>query len=393
MKIAIFSDNFHPEIGGIQDSIELLAKELSRRGHKIHFYAPHYSLKDYQIAHLPMEEIELPLNVSITRFFSFPVPSPSLQSRFVVPTPFRWLKVKKDKPDIIHTQTFYGVGLEALTASKILRIPLIGTNHMAVGAFTHYVSGKTMDWFLKYAICYYNRCDYVTAPSKSVFEEMITHGLYRKNRVISNPIDTEIFCPAPIQAKKILKKKFGLSENTITFAGRLGVEKRIDTIIKAVPIVKNKFPDIVFAVAGHGSAENDLRQLTKTLEIENNVKFLGMLDEQDLANLYQASEIFVIMSTSETQSMSLLQAMACGLPVIGANSRALPEYIGSGNGFLVEPEDYSGLAKKIIYLLRKPKLRKKFGENGRNFAAQFSAPAIAQAWEVIYKRVIESYNR
>ncbi len=390
MRIAIFSDSFYPELSGISDSIIVLAKELKKLGHEIHFFAPSYSAKDYQKANLKSDKDALG-GMPAHRFFSLPYRAGTGQGRLVIPTFWRWLKVKKIKPDIIHSQLFFGVGLEAMLAARFLKIPLIGTNHTAITEFAHYSPIK-ISWFenlsLNYAVWYYNHCDFVTAPSQSVFTEMEKYGFTKSHQVVSNPIDTITFKADDKQSKESLKKQFNLSANTIVYAGRLAREKNLDVIIKAVAIVKKQIPDINFSIAGHGAAELELKNLIKELKIKNNVKFLGTLDKPTLARLYQASEIFVITSTSETQSLVMLQAMGCGLPVIAAEARALPEYVNETNGLLIESGDFKTLAEKIIYMFKNPTISKNLGQGACGYVQQFSAENIARKWEKLYQQIL-----
>ncbi len=391
MRIAIFSDNFYPELSGISDSVITLAKELAKKGHEIHFYAPKYSAKEFLKSGLPEQELDLGENIKIHRLFSFPVPSPTGQSRLVIPLGLSLASIRKIKPDIIHSQLFFGMGLEALMAAKLNRIPLVGTNHTAITEFVRYLPGG--NWLkssaLRYAIWYYNRCDYVTAPSQAVFDEMTPNGFHRVHEAISNPIDLTTFSPKenkPGESAE-MRKKCRLSENTVVYAGRLAEEKNIDTIIRAIAQAKKKVPSIDLAIAGHGAAETSLKLLAQKLGIEHQVKFLGTLDKMTLAKLYRASNIFCIMSTSETQSMTLMQALGCGLPALGANARALPEYITPENGFLIEPGDHATLADRMISLLQDPGLAEKLRKGALNSVQKYSTAQIASRWEEVYKKV------
>ena len=388
MRIAVFSDNFYPEIGGIQDSIEALAQALSKRGHFVDFYVPKYGRGDYEPIKAELREICLGNNIRICRIRSIPFPTSTNQSRMVVPSPVSWLRLMPgSRPDIIHSQTFFGVGLNALLTGRMLRIPIVGTNHTAIKAFRSYVP-VGMDKIVAYVLWYYNHCDLVTAPSRSVFGELEMDKLRPPHNVVSNPIATEIFRPALPERQRELKKELGLGDLTVAYAGRLGVEKNIDTIFRALALVKRQIPSIELAIAGHGSFEKRLRQLARQLSIEANVKFLGTLPKESLARLFQASAVFVTMSTSETQGMALLQAMACGTPVVGANVRALPEYINEECGFVVDPYDADSLSSHIMHLLADAKLRTTLGRNAASFALQFSTEDVVDKWESVYRTMI-----
>lgn len=394
MKIAIFSDNFYPEISGISDSIISLAKELCPCGHEIRFYVPRYTKKNYAKVGLPPKEIELGKNIGVVRLFSVPYPTGTGQGRAIIPNPFIFFNVKKFDPDIIHTQLFFGAGLEALLCAKILKKPLIGTNHTAIKEFVKYspFKGKwAEEKMFSYVNWYYGKCDLITAPSRSVIDEMKFYGLDKEAHVISNPLDIETFAPLP--NKNWLRKKFGFSDYTVIHAGRLSPERKIDVIIKAMPLVKKEFPGAELAVAGHGTAESGLRSLADKLGIGASVKFLGFLEKPVLCEAYNASEIFAITSTSDTQSMVMMQAMAAGLPIIGVKARALPEYINKDNGLLVEPDNPEELAQKIIFLFKNSGTRKKLGEGARKFSVNFGAESISKEWEKIYQKAIWSYNR
>ena len=394
MRIAIFSDNFYPELSGISDSIISLAKELDARGHAVNFYVPSYSEANYKKVGLPAEEITLGENTKITRFFSLPYGTGTGQGRVVVPTGLRWLRVKRFKPDIIHTQLFFALGLEALIASKILKVPIVGTNHTSVQEFVRYspIRSRTIENLLiRYVSWFYEKCTLVTMPSKSVINEMRQFGFSGECRIISNPIDTKTFSPS--SRKTNLKNKLGFSKFTVIHAGRLARERKIDVIIKAIAASKQIIPEIELIIAGGGSYEKELRFLARSLGVENSIKFLGVLSKPALAEAYNASEIFAITSTADTQSLVMMQAMACGIPVIGVNARALPEYIRPENGILIEPGDVKALTEKIIFLHKHKNIQKKLGDGARAYSIRFSAPEIAQQWEKIYEKVIEDYNK
>ncbi|MCX6761396.1 MAG: glycosyltransferase [Candidatus Moranbacteria bacterium] len=395
MRIAIFSDNFYPELSGIADSIITTAEELAKLGHEVRFFVPEYSKKDFQTAGINSKrEIDLDSGIEISRFFSFSYPAPTKQGRMVIPTGLRWIKVKKFKPDVIHSHLFFGVGLEAMLAAKILGVPFVGTNHTAITEFVKYAPVKG-DWVeklsLKYVNWFYGKCALTTAPSKSVFDEMVQAGFAGRREVVSNPVNTEAFNVSRDEDRKRIKEKLGLNDKTVVYVGRFAPEKNIDVIVRAVALAKAKIPDIMLAMAGHGAFRPEIEKLVRELKIEKNVKFLGTLSRFEVGDLYRASEIFAITSTSETQSMTLIQAMACGLPTIGVRARALPEYI-EGNGILIEPGDAKALSEKMVELLENPTLRNELSKRSLAFVEKFSDKNIALLWEKIYLREINNFK-
>jgi 1,2-diacylglycerol 3-alpha-glucosyltransferase len=387
VKIAMFTDYFFPELGGIQDSIATISRSLGSRGHDVDIYAPRYGAGDYRRIGAAVEERDLGAQVRVHRRASVPFPSSTRQSRAALPSPLGWLALAgRAKPDVIHVHSFFGIGLEALLNGNCLRIPLLGTNHTTIAGFGPQIP-LSVGRASAYVAWFYNRCDMVTAPSQSVFDELGPYGLRRPQAVVSNPIDTTLFRPAAEDERSALRTRFGLTRQTITYAGRLGPEKNFEILLRAVAILRDRGIVAELAVAGHGSHEPILRTLAIQLGIADHVKMLGTLDQRDLAQLLRISDTFAIMSTSETQSMVLLQAMASGVPVIAAQSRALPEFVGPENGVLVDPHDKVGLADAIEGLLNAPGRRRHLGAGGRQSAELHRVEAVTDAWEALYQSV------
>ena len=397
MRIAIFSDNFYPELSGIADSIISLSKELAHQNDTVDFFVPRYSTKNYAVARQSTTELNLKNNITVTRLPSISYPTPTMQGRVAFWNPSILRKIKKINPDIFHTQLFFGAGLLALRASRKFKKPLIGTNHTAITEFARYVpfaKSFISNLLIKYAVWYYNKCDFVTAPSQSVFDEMVKFGFKKPHTVVSNPIEIMEFSPvsSPEQYQQ-LKTKFGLIGPTVVYAGRLAEEKNIDVIIKAMTNVAKTIPNAQLVLAGHGAYKNKLEELVKSLGLGKSVKFLGLLEKPVLADLYRASDVFAIASTSETQNMTMMQAMATSLPVVGVNARALPEYLSHGNGFVVESNDSTAFGEKLILLLNDSVLSKNMGGKGLELVQSFTPEKIAQIWQGIYQKTILGYNK
>jgi len=390
MKIAIFADNFYPELSGLSDSIIVLAKNLAVMGHQVLFFVPQYRQKDFSQINQPMKEIHLGQNIYIHRLFSFAYPAPTNQGRMVIPTGVSSLELKKFQADLVHTQSFFGVGLEALIAARLLKLPLVGTNHTPITEFTHYTPLKSRFFdqlSLNYVAWYYNQCDYITAPDREIITEMQSHGFHGSAQSLSNPIELDRFFPVSPTKKRNLKAKFKLSHRTVLYAGRLAPEKHLDVIIQAIALVKQKMSEINLVISGHGVLESSLRQLVEKEKLEQNVKFFGTVNRQTHQELYQAADLFVLASTAETQSLSLMKAMASGLPVIGVRARALPEYINQKNGFIIDVGDIHALAEKILLLMTNTSLAHRLGQQGMSDVQKFSARQIAQKWQQIYLKV------
>ena len=385
MKIAMFTDYFFPELGGIQDSIATISRSLGNRGHQVDIYAPRYAASDYRRVDAPVRERDLGANVHVRRRPSLPFPSSTRQSRAAFPSPIAPAMLAfRTRPDVIHTHSFFGIGLEALLNGAVLRIPVIGTHHTTIAGFGPHIP-ISVARASAYVTWFHNRCNHVTAPSQSVFAELGPPALRRPYQVISNPIDTSLFTPVRADERDVLCAQFGLACPTITYAGRLGPEKNIDVLLRAVAALRDYGVAAVLMIAGHGSHESILRRLAVDLRIDQQVRFLGTLAQEDLARLLRISDTFAIMSTSETQSMVLLQAMASGIPVVAADTRALPEFVNPANGVLLDPHDPVRLAQVLKELLASPQRRQALGAAGRQSAERYGIESVTDQWEALYR--------
>ena len=171
----------------------------------------------------------------------------------------------------------------------------------------------------------------------------------------------------------------------------MAVEKNIDVLIRALALFKRDVPDAMLALAGHGSERVRLERLARELDVAHRVKFLGTLDKTALADAYRAADVFAIASTSETQSMVLLQAMSSGLPAVAARWRALTEYLPSDAGFLAEPGKPEDFAVKLASILRQPDLKESMGARAARICERYSVANVVRTWEEIYASTLLAF--
>ncbi len=393
MNIAFFADNFYPEMSGISDSTALIGKELGKLGHEVHFFVPFYSPKNYKFVGLKDEEINLGPNIFVHRVPSFPIPMPTLQGRVVFPN---WLRAtfEKEKFDIVHTHSFWGPGIDARSLAKKQKIPFIGTNHTPIEIFSPVNIEFVKSFLKKYVIRFFNKCDFVTTPSEVLLNSMKAQGLKPESTVVSNPIEMQFY--KENQTKEALKKELGFAGFTVLYAGRISEEKRVDTIIDAFKDFSKNKNGVTLVLVGEGSLRKKFEKIVKESGKSNQIKFIGPYlgdSKKDLYDIFHASDIFVIASIFETQSMVTLQAMASGLPVIASNVGALPDIVNSERGLLFDVGNSIQMAEQLEVMYSNPEMRDKFGKNGRTFSEKYSAEKVAKEWEKIYNNVIEKFNQ
>lgn len=387
MRIAYFSDNFYPELSGITDTVITTGKELRKRGHEVLYVGPHYSARDYSVAkrQAPLTKEDDTIDgIPIVRLPSLPMPiSPTGQSRIALPFRTSLKALRAFEPDLIHTQSPYGAGFEARNAARVLGVPLVGTNHTAIEDFFPFPS-----LMRRYDAWYYEHCALVTTPYQTLIDRMREKGFTKKAYPVANPAELSAFTPPSREERLAAKRALGLTGPVVLYAGRLGSEKRVDVIIRALPLLLKEFRTLTFVATGHGAAEPSLKALAQKLGVGRHLRFTGFLARAALPGAYRAADCFAMMSTSDSQSIALMQAYASGIPAVCARARGLPDYTPEAAGFLVEPGDHKTLAHTLALVLRDDALRARMGEAAQSYVAQFSPEKIAEVWERVYAEAL-----
>jgi len=389
MRIAFFSDTFLPQINGVVTTVINYSKFLASRGHKIIIIAPKPKIK---------KNINLGSNIIIKYITSIDFPTYK-EYRIAIPTFISILQsLYKFKPDIIHIHSPFSIGWQGIVSSKVFNLPLIGTYHTIFPEFLEYIPVRTIKkkdsvekivWRTTNFI--YNNCDLITSPSVAVKNLLIKNGIKKPVKVISNGIDLSKYQTKKIskETKNIINKKF----TNIIYFGRISYEKNIGILLKAMKLVLNKQKKVKLIIVGSGPQLHELIKKSKELKISNNVIFTGFVKDKILFELLSSADIFTTASTSENQSLTILEAMASGLPLIGANSLGIPELICNGkNGYLFEPNNYEELANKLLKLIQNEKLRNRFGNNSRKFVKKYSLDNVIIKLEKLYTKEINRYS-
>lgn len=182
------------------------------------------------------------------------------------------------------------------------------------------------------------------------------------------------------------RKSLGLELDTkyILFIGAFVKKKGLDYLLQAFPMVLREHPDSFLLLAGDGYYKNDIELLTKELEIQKNVRFLGFVDDEQLPFLYNAADVFVLPSVSEGLPVVVLEGLACETPFVGTTVGGIPDIVRNFNaGVLVPPKNSVALANAITSFFKDFDKNFKVGrENARRY----------YSWESIVKRTLEVYD-
>jgi glycosyltransferase involved in cell wall biosynthesis len=306
-----------------------------------------------------------------------------------------WSRLRTIKPDVVHVNTEWGCGWEGLLAAKALNVPVIGTFHtfFAEPGYLKCLGLPNWRWIRalmwKYSISFFNCCHTVTSPSAAVRRALLDHGLKREPVVISNGIAQ----PRLLHASSIadLRAEHGVSGPSFVYVGRISPEKSTDVLLKAFQRVALEYPAARLVFVGDGPHRARLTQLSQELRIAAQVIQLGFVPHEQLMarNLPLLGDVFVTASKTENQPLSVLEAMAFGLPVIGPRAHGLCELIVHGhNGLAFPPDDVRALAGCMTGLIEDEALRRAMGANSRQFAAAHGLVRVLDQWEEVYRRLL-----
>ena len=188
-----------------------------------------------------------------------------------------------------------------------------------------------------------------------------------KIEVIPFGVDTKLFNP-DVDGRGV-RERLGIEENDITVISTRPLYNHhynVECLVKAIPIVLKKHRNVKFIIKGVGPLEDYLRNLAKNLNVDEHVRFVGLMPYGEIAQYLTASNIYVSTSFYDSTSVSLLEAMACGLPPVTTDILGNREWIQNEcNGLLYKPQDHAALAEKLTKLVENEDLRKKFGETNR----------------------------
>lgn len=233
------------------------------------------------------------------------------------------------------------------------------------------------------------RADIILTVSEFSKSEIITYfpEVKDKIRVVYNGVDLNVFKPLLDKNIKIgIAKKYNLPERYMLYLGTLEPRKNLERLIDSYYLLLKEFnsvPKLVLA-GGKGWLYNSIFNKVSTLGLEDKIIFTGYIDEKDVAPLISGAEIFLFPSMYEGFGMPVIEAMACGVPVLTSNVSSLPEVAGDA-AVLVDPFSVEDIKNKLKLLLMDENLRKRLNKMGPKRAKRFS-------WDVVTKDLYEIYK-
>ena len=391
MKIGIFTDTYLPDVNGVVTSVELLRKILEENGHDAYVICTYKGInkvkKEGKIIRLP--------GVEIKKLYGYALTSPL---HFLYIEELRSLNL-----DIIHAETEFGVGIFANIVASTLNLPLVRTYHTTYEDYTHYlnfINSKTLDKGLKKLVVkwsklYCNNCVKLITPSKKTKDMLISYGVTTPIDIIPTGIELKAFRKENIDLARVKEIKSELNiladEKLLIYVGRIAKEKSIDKIIDAFKDVKKNGLKVKLLIVGDGPILNDLKKMVSDYALDDYVKFVGKKPFFEIPVYYHASDGFISASTSETQGMTYIEALASGLVVLAHYDEVLDDIVKENvNGFYFNNDDIYNTILKFDNL--NDDVYQKMKENAVNSILDYDSDKFGSDSINLYKQAIEDYK-
>ena len=210
-----------------------------------------------------------------------------------------------------------------------------------------------------------------------------------KVKAVPNGINSEEF-NVPFTKEKC-RDKINLScdKKIILFVGSLTPRKAPHILLKAMKKIVKEIPNAYLVFVGGGTMKKKYEEIAVNLGVNRNVKFAGFVEEKVKPLYYKSSDVFVLPSFSEGFGIVLLEASACGLPLVVSNLEVFKVIVEDGyNGLFTKVGDEKDLSDKITYLLENEDVRKKLGKNAMEKVKDYSWDLIAEKTEKVYEELI-----
>jgi glycosyltransferase involved in cell wall biosynthesis len=363
MRIGLITADFYPNVGGVAAHVVELGRALVQLGHNVDVFTLPLGDQRERFSELHGMQVFRPAIPKGKPFYSWLMSS--------------WLKkqLRKNPVDVMHVH-----GLRPLEATRGITCPVIFTNHTS-GFLKRIEKGNFERQRLNQRL---KHVSHVLAPSEELVEATRRVGYAGPVDFVSNGVDTQRFSPGDSTSR--LGWGIEPHETVVLLARRLVEKNGVTVFAEAVTKMQNKNARIIFA--GDGDERSNVESILRAGNSSNRCLFLGNVANTSMPDIYRAADLSVLPSFMEATSITGLESMATGIPLVGTRVGGIPAIIDDERtGLLVEPRDPAALAESMDRLIANPELSREFGAAARERAiAEFS-------WQGIASRTVQTYQQ
>jgi glycosyltransferase involved in cell wall biosynthesis len=357
VRVGLFTNNYLPFCGGVTVSVETLRRGLEARGHETWVLAPHF----------PDAPDTGP------RTLRYPSVPAATYPEFALAIPWAprlTRRVRALEFDVFHAHHPFLLGPAARRLARRQGRPLVFTYHTRYDKYAHYVplrrtvvEAAARGLSTRFAA----RADAIIAPSAVLRDELRARGVGAPIAVVPTGVDLRHFSPGDRSAAR---RAQGLDDGALVvlYVGRLDREKSVDRVLAAFERVAGTIPRARLVLVGQGTQADELRRMAASLHAGARITFAGVCPHERLPAHYQAADLFLFASETETQGLVLAEAAACGLPAVAVDAPGCSEVVHDGDTGVLTKGDPAALAEAVIGLLIDPARRAAMAARARQLA-------------------------
>mgnify|MGYP006274535937 CR=1 FL=1 len=383
LRVAMFTNNYLPFIGGVPLSIDRLRRGLRGLGHTVRIFAPRYG------AGTEHEEqvVRAPSLLAFGEQREFRVAN-LLAGRL-------WRELRRFRPDVVHVHHPFWLGSLGLLLGRRWRVPVVYTYHTRLEHYAHYVAlpGPLFRNLISHALVkrFANKCDAVIVPTQSAEEYLRLVGVRSDIFVQPTGIDYQRFQGVDAAAVARLRQRLGIGEGerVLVSVSRLTKEKNLDFMLEGVAALHQQAQaPFRVLIVGEGQDRARLQGRIEEMGLAGTVQLPGAVAPEEIPVYYALGDAFLFASKSETQGMVILEAMAAGLPVVAVRSSGIDDVVRDGVTGFKTPENRRAWAQRAARLLADEPMREEMARAALAFAQQYDIEPVARDVADIYAYVM-----
>ncbi len=385
LRIGLFTDTYAPQVNGVSISLQLISEGLRAAGHQVTIFAPKfpgYHDNEQGVVRLPSLKYlnDPPIYVA------------------VLGTPRTTWSLTRKHFDVLHAHSPLSVGLLAYLTASTKGLPLIYTYHTSITDYTHYLKFIGGTGLIRHGARWFstastNLGDQIVVPSPKFRRLLLDQKVRKPIHTIPNGIDLSNFK----EAKKpgSFRARLGVKADApiLLSVGRVDKEKRLDFLIDAFVQIGERFQNAQLVFAGDGGARHELEKKAAATKVHDRIHFLGMVDRITLPDILHDATVFLSASTTEVHPISVIEAIASGLPLVAVQDDAFEGMIEEGLNGHMTPLDVTAFSSTVSSLLEDPARLERYGKHSAELSQKYSIQGQVRALEALYMESVLQHWR
>lgn len=379
MKIGMMTDTYKPHINGITNYIELNKRALEAAGHTVYVFT--FGDEDY-----PDTE------TNIIRSPGIPITDTGYYFSLRYTRAARKLL---QTMDVIHVHHPFLSGALALTYAKPFGIPIVFTNHTRYDLYSRaYLpalpEGISETFLRTYLPRFCAACDLVISPAPGMRSILQQFGVTSPIEIVPNGVDFH-YLTQPIVPIQRAELGFGDEAILLIYVGRLAPEKNLPFLLRAFGGIAQTFENLALLIVGDGPERDNLQDRIQHMRLTEKVHFTGMVPYAEIPRYLKAANVFVTASVTEVHPLTVIEAMAVGLPVVGIQSTGVGDLIQDDiNGLLAQDEDLAAFTAKLARIVTDHAARQRMAHNARQVSQTYAIERTSALMLQHYQRLVNA---